>query len=362
MKKIISLFSALALIGTMFTTVAMADTYENKVYFKEIDRTSDNVVLGLYLETKQDLSQATIAIKMADYSAITLSNSTVATISSTSKTTWSNNLGAIAATWSGAYLPDVSVDPIIYTGNYKLAEFTVDLTKLTADTTLANSTSGKKKTSVKSNTYDSTGKAIDITSDFDLTGLNYTVTKSAGKTDEVTSFTMTPDTKDLKGGEKADFTVAIDGKGNYDGFEYKVVNGAGTDVTADVTTLAGKVITFKAPPASFDDDQTFTITATSTVDSTKTATATVTVAKAGRTGTMVNPADGKTNKTYITDVVEFNTNTTAPEITIKDETGDTRTFKGDWYPTNLKGQGTINVLVIVRYAGETEKTFSIVNE
>ena len=79
-------------------------------------------------------------------------------------------------------------------------------------------------------------------------------------------------------------------------------------------------------------------------------------------GNMVNPANGKTEKTYLTDIVKFNTDGTAPTITIKDEAGDTRTFEGDWYPTNLKGQGTINVLVIVRYAGETEKTFSIVNE
>lgn len=79
-------------------------------------------------------------------------------------------------------------------------------------------------------------------------------------------------------------------------------------------------------------------------------------------GTMVNPADGKTNKTYLTDIVEFNTDETAPSITIKDEAGETKTFDGDWYPTNLKGQGTIKVLVIVRYAGATEKTFSIVNE
>ena len=79
-------------------------------------------------------------------------------------------------------------------------------------------------------------------------------------------------------------------------------------------------------------------------------------------GNMVNPATGKTEKTYLTDIVKFNTDETAPSITIKDEAGETKTFDGNWYPTNLKGQGTINVLVIVRYAGETEKTFSIVNE
>ena len=79
-------------------------------------------------------------------------------------------------------------------------------------------------------------------------------------------------------------------------------------------------------------------------------------------GNMVNPANGKTEKTYLTDIVKFNTDETAPSITIKDEAGETKTFDGNWYPTNLKGQGTINVLVIVRYAGETEKTFSIVNE
>lgn len=79
-------------------------------------------------------------------------------------------------------------------------------------------------------------------------------------------------------------------------------------------------------------------------------------------GNMVNPANGKTEKTYLTDIVKFNTDETAPSITIKDEAGETNTFDGNWYPTNLKGQGTINVLVIVRYAGETEKTFSIVNE
>lgn len=79
-------------------------------------------------------------------------------------------------------------------------------------------------------------------------------------------------------------------------------------------------------------------------------------------GNMVNPATGETNKTYLTDVVEFNTNETAPTIKIQDDAGTTKTFDGNWYPTNLKGQGTIKVLVIVRYAGETEKTFSIVNE
>ena len=79
-------------------------------------------------------------------------------------------------------------------------------------------------------------------------------------------------------------------------------------------------------------------------------------------GDMVNPATGKTEQTYLTDIVEFNTDETAPSITIKDEAGETKTFDGDWYPTNLKGQGTIKVLVIVRYAGATEKTFSIVNE
>ena len=79
-------------------------------------------------------------------------------------------------------------------------------------------------------------------------------------------------------------------------------------------------------------------------------------------GNMVNPATGKTEQTYLTDIVEFNTDETAPSITIKDEAGETKTFDGDWYPTNLKGQGTIKVLVIVRYAGATEKTFSIVNE
>lgn len=79
-------------------------------------------------------------------------------------------------------------------------------------------------------------------------------------------------------------------------------------------------------------------------------------------GNMVNPANGQTEKTYLTDIVEFNTDETAPTIKIQDEAGEIKTFDGNWYPTNLKGQGTIKVLLIVRYAGETEKTFSIVNE
>lgn len=79
-------------------------------------------------------------------------------------------------------------------------------------------------------------------------------------------------------------------------------------------------------------------------------------------GNMVNPANGQTEKTYLTDIVEFNTDETAPTIKIKDELGEIKTFDGNWYPTNLKGQGTIKALLIVRYAGETEKTFSIVKE
>ncbi len=114
-----------------------------------------------------------------------------------------------------------------------------------------------------------------------------------------------------------------------------VVSGEGGDLTATFTNkLAGQTIAPKA-------DEGF---------------------KPAAGGDMVNPATGKTEQTYLTDIVEFNTDETAPSITIKDEAGETKTFDGDWYPTNLKGQGTIKVLVIVRYAGATEKTFSIVNE
>ena len=340
MKKIISLLSVFAMIATMFTTIATADE-NNYIGWEVVEHTSTKLKANVVINTNQTITYAECTLSLADAASKGLTTVSGEKVTASSFTvSLKGRSKVVAFTYSGSF-----------TGKTVMGTVEFDLTGVKPFTL----TEGKPKLLLK-------GEAnADVTSSFTDNYTGYTV---APKADEntVTSFTMTPATAEVKGGEKADFTVAIEGKGNYDGFEYKVVNGEGTDVTADVTTLAGKVITFKAPPASFDDDQTFTITATSTVDSTKTATATVTVAKAGRTGTMVNPADGKTNKTYITDVVEFNTNTTAPEITIKDETGDTRTFKGDWYPTNLKGQGTINVLVIVRYAGETEKTFSIVNE
>ncbi len=343
MKKIISLLSVIAMIATMFTTVAMADD-NNYIKWEVVEHTSTKLKANIVMQTNKTIVDTACSLKLSDAISKGLKTASFTPVTAkeaNARTDGNSRTNVLAFTY---------VDNNGFTGKVTLGVVEFDLTGVQPFTL-----------DIVSKAFYAKDASGDVTADFTDNFTGYTV---APKADEnaVTSFTMTPDTKTLKGGEKADFTVAIDGKGNYDGFEYKVVNGEGTDVTADVTTLAGKVITFKAPPASFDDNQTFTITATSTVDSTKTATATVTVAKAGRTGTMVNPADGKTNKTYITDVVEFNTNTTAPEITIKDETGDTRTFKGDWYPTNLKGQGTINVLVIVRYAGETEKTFSIVNE
>ncbi len=355
MKKIISLLSVFAMIATMFTTVAMAD--ENNYLDAEIlQHDAETLKIRLYLQTNQTInsSQAKFDLNtIAKENNLTASDVSFTKLSANtcSAVTGSTKLPAVKNVLAYTY---ANTDGI--TGRIDLMEVTFNVKNVT---TFALPL--KTALSVKAN------GGVDLTSMFDnrVTGLKIGP-KAAENT--VTSFTMTPDTKTLKGGEKADFTVAIEGTGSFDGFDYKVVNGAGTDVTADVTTLAGKVITFTAPEAT-DADQTFTITATSTVDTTKTATSTVTVSKketpvfapaAG--GNMVNPANGKTEKTYLTDIVKFNTDETAPSITIKDEAGETKTFDGNWYPTNLKGQGTINVLVIVRYAGETEKTFSIVNE
>ena len=346
MKKIISLLSAFAMIATMFTTVAMAD--DNNYLKWEIKSSSaTSLTADLILKTEYDITQIQAGFKPTNLKKNGLSSVTFIKADG-------GKIGCVANARS-VNIAFANTDEPITAGTHTIGTLTLNYTE-GSSYTLDASTDTSYPFLAK---YTGSEGTIDYTDKF--TNSFFDLKFPAGETNTVTSFTMTPDTKDLKGGEKADFTVAIDGKGNYDGFKYKVVNGEGTDVTADVTTLAGKVITFKAP-ASFDDDQTFTITATSTVDSTKTATATVTVAKAGRTGTMLNPANGKTEKTYLTDIVKFNTDGTAPTITIKDEAGDTRTFEGDWYPTNLKGQGTINVLVIVRYAGETEKTFSIVNE
>ncbi len=353
MKKIISLLSAFAMIATMFTTVAMAD--DNNYLKWEIKSSSaTSLTADLVLKTEHDLTQIQAGFKPTNLKKNGLTSVTLVKAEG-------GKIGCVANARS-VNIAFANTDEPITAGTHVIGTLTLNYTegsKYKLDAKVDTSYPFLAKYSGAEGTIDYTNKFTNGFFDLEFPAKSETT---------VTSFTMTPATAAIKGGEKADFTVAIEGTGSFDGFEYKVVNGAGTDVTADVTTLAGKVITFTAPEAT-DADQTFTITATSTVDTTKTATSTVTVPKketpvfapaAG--GNMVNPANGKTEKTYLTDIVKFNTDETAPSITIKDEAGETKTFDGNWYPTNLKGQGTINVLVIVRYAGETEKTFSIVNE
>lgn len=79
----------------------------------------------------------------------------------------------------------------------------------------------------------------------------------------------------------------------------------------------------------------------------------------GAGGDMVNPGTGLKEKTYITGVLELAAGLENPVVEITDEAGEKKEYKADdWYP-QVKGAGTVNVLAIVRYAGDTAKTFTL---
>ena len=97
---------------------------------------------------------------------------------------------------------------------------------------------------------------------------DYPLTVKFGKDEpkaEITGIAIDPTTVTVKGGETQEFTVEVAGTGDYD---------KTYALTATAGTFDGNVFT---APAATDAEQTITITATANGDSTKTATATVTV-------------------------------------------------------------------------------------
>jgi hypothetical protein len=175
MKKILSLFSAIAMIATMFTTVAFADENNKMYWVREDDGSNPNsITLGFYITTEDDVISGGVYLDAQDMldAGLTQTDLTISKKLSGSGTfAYNKNAKEIRATLTATQSEPYSAGDI-YFGN-----ITFDLTNATRDFSI----SVEKVMDVKL----ASDKSV-VTDKFDVTGAAYTFAKAEEEDPKVT--------------------------------------------------------------------------------------------------------------------------------------------------------------------------------